>query len=335
MLDKSCVKFTLRDLKRAIARMKPRGAPGPDDLPPSFFKALGPLALEKLLQIFNRSFESGYCPQSWRNAIIIPLLKAGKSPSALESFRPVSLTSCAVKILERMIGERLNRLAEDNGWFSKLQAGFRHGRSCEDQITRIVQAIEDGFQKKEMNRSILVLLDFSKAYDMVWREKLITVMAEKGVPLQLLRWLNGFLQNRQAKVRFCNVLSKSRKMEQGLPQGSVLSPILFLFYINELAELLPETVISSMFADDVSILGTNRVGSVAEKEVQEAVDVVVGWSKKWKLSLNAGKSECCYFTNWKQEEWMPAVKIDGQVIPYKEHPRLLGVLLDRYLSFVP
>ena len=72
VLDKSCVKFTLRDLKRAIARMKPRGAPGPDDLPPSFFKALGPLALEKLLQIFNRSFESGYCPQSWRNAIIIP-----------------------------------------------------------------------------------------------------------------------------------------------------------------------------------------------------------------------------------------------------------------------
>ena len=333
--DKSCVKFSMRELKRAIARMKPRGAPGPDDLPPSFFKALGPLALEKLLEIFNRSFETGFCPQSWRNAVIVPLLKAGKSPSALESFRPVSLTSCGVKILERMIAERLNNMAEENGWFSKLQSGFRHGRSCEDQITRIVQAIEDGFQQKKMNRSVLVLLDFSKAYDMVWREKLLITMAEKGVPIQFLRWLNGFLQNRQANVRFCNVLSKTVKMKQGLPQGSVLSPILFLFYINVLAELLPDSLVSSLFADDVSFLATDRDGPTAAKKVQEAVDIVIAWSKKWKLSLNAGKSECCYFTTWTQESYMPVVKIDGQPIPYKKHPRLLGVLLDRYLSFVP
>ena len=95
-------------------------------------------------------------------------------------FRPVSLTSVAVKILGRMIANRLYHLAEENGWFSHLQAGFRQNRSCEDQIIRLTQAIGDGFQKKNMERSVLVQLDFSKAYDMMWQEKPPVGMAAKG-----------------------------------------------------------------------------------------------------------------------------------------------------------
>ena len=219
----------MKELKRAISKMRARGAPGPDDLPPQFFKALGDKALAALLHIFNESWKAGFCPQIWRNAVIIPLLKAGKPPSEIESFRPVSLTSVAVKILERMIADRLYHMAEENGWFSHLQAGFRKGRSCEDQIIRLTQAIEDGLQKDPMERSIIVLLDFSKAYDMVWRERLLSIMTEKGVTLQYLRWFFAFLQNRQAKVRYCDATSKARTMRQGLPQGSVLSPLLFVF----------------------------------------------------------------------------------------------------------
>ena len=137
---------------------------------------MGPKALSSLLAMYNRSWEEGFCPQLWRSAIIVPLLKAGKSPSELESFRPVSLTSVTVKIMERMVSDRLYNMAESNGWFHRSQAGFRKSRSCEDQILRIAQAIEDGFQQKKMERSVLVLLDFSKAYDMVWREKLLTIM---------------------------------------------------------------------------------------------------------------------------------------------------------------
>ena len=116
--------FTIGELKKAIRKMKGKGAAGPDDIPPSFLKNLGDGALDILLQIFNLSLSSGVCPQIWRNAIIIPLLKAGKQASQLESFRPISLTSCVVKLLERMIGERLYHFAESQGWFSSLQAGF-------------------------------------------------------------------------------------------------------------------------------------------------------------------------------------------------------------------
>jgi len=104
-----------------------------------------------------------------------------------------------------------------------------------------------------MQRSVIALLDFSKAYDTVWKEKLLLSMHEKGIPLKYLQWLYAFLQNRQAKVRFNNELSNPRTMRQGLPQGSVLAPILFVFYIDNLAEILPEETLNALFADDVGV----------------------------------------------------------------------------------
>ena len=108
-------KFTMRELRRAISKMKAKGAAGPDDIPPSFLKALGPIALQTLLNIFNASFHLADCPQVWKNAIILPLLKSRKPPGDLKSFRPISLTSCVVKLFERMIADHLMHLAETNG----------------------------------------------------------------------------------------------------------------------------------------------------------------------------------------------------------------------------
>ena len=192
--------------------MKAKGAPGVDDIPPSFIKALGPIALTALLKLFNESFDEAACPQVWRNAIIVPLLKMGKSPSALSSYRPVSLTSCLVKTLERMIADRLYSLVESKNILSNLQAGFRSNLSCEDAVLKITQRIEDGCQRGKCERSVLVLLDYSKAFDQVWRQKFLLSTHVKGIPLKFIRWLNCFLSDRQAKVRFADTTSKSRPM---------------------------------------------------------------------------------------------------------------------------
>ena len=336
--------FTMSELKNAIKKMRRKGAPGPDDIPPSFLKELGPIALEELLAISNLSLNLAEVPQEWMDAIIIPLLKASKPPSDLASYRPVSLTSCVAKVLERMVADRLYCEAESKGWFASIQAGFRRGHSCADQILRISQAIEDGFQQREMNRSVLILLDYSKAFDTVWRERLLLSMHEKGVPLQVIRWIYGFLKNRQARVRLHEELSSSRRLNQGLPQGCVLSPLLFLFFINNLAELLmkdnPELaakLVFSLFADDVTILATHRKREEAVKAAQWAVNLVNEWSAAWKLNLNASKSEVGYFTRWTKEiksEWKPELQIAGKAIPYNSTPKLLGVFLDTQLSFV-
>ena len=332
--NQSCSKFTMRELKRALAKMKRRGAPGLDDIPPAFLKELGPKALGVLLEIYNESFLHAECPQIWRMAIIVPLLKSGKSPKEIKSFRPISLTSCVVKLLERLVAERMYYLVETMGILHRFQAGFRKGRSCEDQILKVVQAIEDGFARKRMERSVLVLLDFSSAYDTVWKEKLLVSLYDQGIPLQMVNWLASFLNNRVAKVRFGDALSSARIMRQGLPQGSVLSPLLFILYINNLAQLLPEGATNALFADDVTTLCTHHDRDEATRMAQEVVDIVVKWSKEWKLNLNSTKSEVSFFSQWPQEaRWEPTITIDGSRIPYRANPKMLGVLLDCTLSF--
>ena len=213
----SCAPLPMGELQSAIKRMKGKGAAGPDNIPPSFLKSLGPLALQELLSIFNSSFSLAHCPRIWRVATIIPLLKAGKSPSEVASFRPISLTSCVVKLLERILADRLYYIAKTNNMFSRFQAGFCKGWSCEDQITRIVQATEDGFQQRPMKRSVLTLLDFSKAYDTVWREKLLLHILNTGILSPFIRWVLSFLDDRRARVQIFNVLSSSRHFNQGLP----------------------------------------------------------------------------------------------------------------------
>ena len=120
-----------------------------------------------------------------------------------------------------------------------------------------------------------------------------------GLPMQIVRWIACFLENRQARVRYAGATSRSEIFKQGLPQGSVLSPLLFIIYINNLAAILPKSAIISMFADDVGILVTDRVAAKATKAAQKIVNVVVKWSREWRLTLNATKSEVAFFTKGK------------------------------------
>ena len=159
-------------------------------------------------------------------------------------------------------------------------------------------------------------------------------MLDLGVPDSYVRWIYQFLCNRQARVKFNGTTSSSRKLHQGVPQGSVLSPLLFIFYINNLAKLLPTDTINCMFADDVSILATHRDKQKAAESVQRAVDIVVDWCAEWKLKLNATKSEVSFFSSWTGDaKWEPTINIRGSAIKYNPLPVLLGVTLDRQLTF--
>ena len=234
--------------------MKRKGAPGADDIPPAFIKELGPRALTELLEIFNASFHHADIPQLWRHAIVIPLLKSGKPASEIASYRPISLTSCTVKLFERMITERLYNMAERNNWIVKNQAGFRKARCCEDQVLKLIQTISDRMQHKPGKKSVMALLDFSKAYDRTWRERLLMKLCEYGTPLQMTRWIAAFLRTRTAEVMINGTLSNRVRMKQGLPQGSVLSPLLFLLYINDIGQDIPTDVDHMLFADDASLV---------------------------------------------------------------------------------
>ena len=334
--DPSSIPFNAAEMSNAITRMKVKGAPGKDKIHPRFIKAMGPIAASFMLRIFNDSWKTGSCPASWREAIIVPILKKGKPASQIDSFRPVSLTSCVAKTMERMVASRLSFMADSNEWWCQDQAGFRTLRSCEDQVLRLSQAVSDGFQTRPAKRCVLALLDYSKAYDTVWRNRLFQLMMEKGVSRTIVRWIRGFLCDRKAAVRIDGVIGASRKMQQGVPQGAVLSPLLFLFYINGIREEVPSGVSVSMYADDMAIWSQDRDKTVAESKVQEAVHRVSEWSYLHKLKLNTSKCEVSFFTSDTHEaKWIPSITLDNQPFIFKKTPKFLGVTFDRSLSFRP
>jgi ribonuclease HI len=329
-----CEDLTLSELEAAIKATNSKGAAGGDQIPPTFLKNLGTKSMQFLLDMFNESFKTAVIPQAWRSGVIIPILKAGKPASKLESFRPISLTSVIVKALERMIHARLYRLAEKKGWINKAQAGFRKGRSCEDQILRITQNISDGFQKKPMGRTVLLMLDYSKAYDKVWVQDLLLCMIKKGVPAMFIKWIRAFLQCRTARVMYNGSLSKTVHLRQGLPQGAVLSPLLFLFFIDDLHQLIPDGVDIAMFADDASVWSEDPDLNRAAARIQEVAERIEEWSRKKKMMINVSKSEVAVFTNCTNEaKWRPNIKMLGNDVPFNPSPKFLGVYLDRSLSF--
>jgi hypothetical protein len=186
--------------------------------------------------------------------MIVPILKPGKPQRQLDSYRPIALTSCLAKVMERMVAKRIQHLAESCGMLNSNQSGFHPQRLTEDLVIRLSQAISDGFQaKKPPNRTVLALLNFSKAYDKVWRADFLATMLKKGVPVRYVQWIQGFLSNRQARVRLSRAYSRTWAMREGVPQGSVLAPLLFLFVMDDLQDCLPEGVHSSLFADDSAL----------------------------------------------------------------------------------
>ena len=210
----------MSELLSAIQKVKRKGAAGPDNTPPTFLKSLGPLALQELLSVFNSSFHLANCLWIWRIAIIIPLLKAGKLPSDLASFRPISLTSCVMKLLEHIIANQHYYIAESSNLFSRFPVGFCKGRSCENQILQLVQALDDGFQQRLMQGSVLTLLDFCKAYNIFWQENLLLCILDACISISFIRWLCSFLTDRRACLQLHNICSSSRHFNQSLPQGS-------------------------------------------------------------------------------------------------------------------
>ena len=197
--------------------------------------------------------------------------------SEVVSYHPISLTSCIVKLFERILTDGLCYIAESKHLFCHFQTGFRKGHKCEDQILQIVQAIEDGFKK---GNQCSVLYWFC-----LISTKLGTLFGGKSYcyPCSMYSGyhhplLCSFLNNQRAPVQLVNVLSSSRRFQQGLLQGSVLVPLLFLFYINNLTNKLCEEAVIAMLTDVVSILMTARTKVDAEHLAQTEVDIFSQWS---------------------------------------------------------
>ena len=248
-----CSPFSPAEFLAAAYNLTPSTATGPDKVAYPMLKHLLRSGMDLLLYIFNLSWSSHSFPSIWKTSSIIPIHKIEPLDSPA-SFRPISLTSCVSKLFERNILSRLLFFLESNSILSPRQAGFRPGRSTLDQILYLSQSISDGFNKpRPGSRTILSTINFSKAFDSVWHPALFHKPIPAGLPPCFARWTQSFLSDRRACVVYQNHKSRSFRVRRGVPQGSVLGPVLFSLFINDLSASLPSSVSCSLYADDLAI----------------------------------------------------------------------------------
>jgi ribonuclease HI len=349
--------FTQEELRTAMKQMRRGSAPGQDEIPIEMLSHIGPRGEMKILDIMNKSLETGTLPKEWKSGTIIPLLKPGKPASYLASYRPVTLTTHISKVAERMIANRLAfRL---KGKLSEDQHGFKKGKSTTTALMEVTDHIakalneyieEDvvsatGKHRKDVvgHRAIAIMIDFSSAFDTIDHKMICEELERLGIPPHERRWIRNFLTGRETRVRCGEHLSDKRVFEAGVPQGTVLGPALFNIAMDSLLRRLQAIpgIKAIAYADDLTILTKGTTVTSMIPTLQAALNAVEEWTKLSKMKVNTSKTEAMLFSHATGSH---RDKYTGQPLTYKGLPiklhlrdsdartKLLGVSLDNALS---
>lgn len=271
--------------------------------------------------------KSGNLPRPFKETKIVAILKPGKEGNLPEHYRPIALLSIPYKLLERLLYNRISTKS-----FQSLpieQAGFRPDRSCCDQVLALTTHIEKGFQDRK--KTVAVFVDLTSAYDTIWREGMLLKFL-KVIPCRTLATLlNNMLSNRFFEVHLNGQISKRYRLNGGLPQGSVLAPLLFNIYTADLPITKSRKFI---YADDIALTYQSTSFEESENNLTEDLAKLDEYFKTWHLRPNILKTEVsCHHLNNKQANYRPLVQFRGQFLKYNPQPKYLGVILDRSLTF--
>jgi hypothetical protein len=223
-------------------------SPGPDNIHPRVLKECARELAEPLTILFQTSMKEGKIPQEWKEANITPVYKKG-SRSAVDNYRPISLTSVCCKVMERLVRKEVLQHMTSNGFLSDNQHGFVQGRSCTTQLLKVVDKLTEILDRG--GALDLIYLDFAKAFDTVPHERLLNKLASYGIQGHALQWIRQFLTGRRQRVGVAGNFSNWTKVLSGVPQGSVLGPVLFICYINDMPEAVRSLIY--LYADDSKI----------------------------------------------------------------------------------
>ncbi|KAJ9452503.1 RNA-directed DNA polymerase from mobile element jockey [Diplonema papillatum] len=309
--DIGCGPISEDELDRALKDLDPKTSLDPDGICSEFLSRLDGGAKRLVLELLNISWDEGFVPDSWRDAHVIPAAKPGRDHSLPEGYRPISLTSVTSKLMEVIVKNRLVFLTENDSVtqvlpFCTRQGGFRRQRGTEEQLYSIVTTIDCA--GPTFRRVCLLSFDLANAFDTVDHALLLDAMQSKGVPPKFLVWLESFLRNRKAAFKVDGATGEKFHLKHGVPQGTVLGPVLFLYHIDDLGtslEALNKRIVAdsesrswinfSLFADDDGVVVSSPSHFQLEKYTQEVVDVVEEWTFKAKMHLSKLKTEGVLF----------------------------------------
>ena len=327
------------EIEKIISSLKNKPSFGSDKISNVILKAIKYEISTPLEIIFNKSMLEGKFPTKFKLAHVIPIYK-NKDRHELNNYRPISLLSCTSKILERIIFKRLNNFLEVHGLFSKLQFGFRKQMSTIDAITYFLTELIPSLDKKDYSMGIFI--DLSKAFDMIDHKILLHKLEQLGVRGITKSWFNDYLSNRMLQVRIPKentndfVLYKPENISIGVPQGSILGPILFLIYIHDMENSISNGI-PICFADDTTLFLHNKSFEDLYINAYENLKSLIEYLDANKLAINLNKTKYILFVQKFKKlgrlDRIPKLIMKDTEIKKVDNIKFLGIHMDSKLSW--
>jgi hypothetical protein len=280
-----CINISEQLVIKKLDQLKVDKSPGPDMLHPKVLHEISPAIAPYLKHLFTISMQQAEIPDDWKHSTITVLHKKGKKDN-VENYRPISLTCITCKMLESIICDQLMNYFKENNLFSTKQYGFIKGRST---VAQLLKVCDDWTRALDSGKQVdVIYTDFEKAFDKVPHKRLLSKLYSYGVNKELIDWIETFLCGRTQCVNINGKLSAPRPVLSGIPQGSVLGPVLFIIYINDLPLVCDNLCNLFLFADDAKMYKciNNQLDS---DSLNLCFRNVVAWSENWLMKLNIKK----------------------------------------------